>query len=107
MNWWYGLLLGVLAKAESISLFARDSLRTYCAAEKNALYDALNREDWNGGACTWTWRGRRNAGCGSAAGCGRSYSMIRFGPGSARRCPAPPLTSTMRHQVSTLDGVKN
>ena len=30
-----------------MNLFARDSLRTFCAAGKDVLYEAMNREDWN------------------------------------------------------------
>ena len=30
-----------------VSLFARDSLSTFCAAGKDVLYEAMNREDWN------------------------------------------------------------
>ena len=43
----YYLLLWVWVKVDSIGLFARQSLQTYCAAKKDALYGALNREDWN------------------------------------------------------------
>ena len=43
----YCLTLWVWLKVESIGLFARESLRTFSAAEKDALYGALNREDWN------------------------------------------------------------
>ena len=50
----YGLLLWVWLKVDSIGLFARQSLQTFCAAEKDALYGALNREDWN-------WRRRHQA----------------------------------------------
>ena len=43
----YCLTMWVWLKSNSISLFARDSLRTFCAAGKDVLYEALNREDWN------------------------------------------------------------
>ena len=43
----YCLLLWVWLKADSVSLFARESLHTFSAAGKDVLYSALNREDWN------------------------------------------------------------
>jgi hypothetical protein len=43
----YALLLWVWLKVDSIGLFARESLQTFCAAEKDALYGAMNREDWD------------------------------------------------------------
>ena len=43
----YCLLLWVWVKADSVSLFAKESLRTFSSAGKDALYTALNREDWN------------------------------------------------------------
>lgn len=43
----YCLTMWVWLKANSVSLFARDSLRTFCAAGKDVLYEAMNREDWN------------------------------------------------------------
>jgi SRSO17 transposase len=43
----YCLTLWVWLKVDSIGLFARESLRTFSTAEKDALYGALNREDWN------------------------------------------------------------
>jgi SRSO17 transposase len=43
----YCLALWVWLKVESIALFARESLQTFSTAEKDALYGAMNREDWN------------------------------------------------------------
>jgi len=43
----YCLTMWVWLKSNSVSLFARDSLRTFCAAGKDVLYDAMRREDWN------------------------------------------------------------
>ena len=43
----YCLTMWVWLKSNSVSLFARDSLRTFCAAGKDVLYKAMNREDWN------------------------------------------------------------
>ena len=43
----YCLTMWAWLKANSVSLFARDSLRMFCAAGKDVLYDAMNREDWN------------------------------------------------------------
>lgn len=43
----YCLMLWVWLKVDSINLFARESLQTFSNAEKDALYAALNREDWN------------------------------------------------------------
>jgi hypothetical protein len=37
----------VWLKSNSVNLFARDSLRTFCAAGKDVLDEAMNREDWN------------------------------------------------------------
>ncbi|HUL10788.1 MAG TPA: transposase [Methylococcaceae bacterium] len=41
----YCLVLWVWLKAGSLGLFARESLQTFSWAEKDALYDAMNRED--------------------------------------------------------------
>ncbi len=43
----YCLTMWVWLKSHSVSLFARDSFRTFCAATKDVLYEAMNREDWN------------------------------------------------------------
>ena len=43
----YCLTMWVWLKSNSVSLFARDSLRTFCAAGKDVLYEAMNCEDWN------------------------------------------------------------
>lgn len=43
----YCLTMWVWLKSNSVHLFARDSLRTFCAAGKDVLYEAMNREDWN------------------------------------------------------------
>jgi len=43
----YCLTMWTWLKSNSVSLFARDSLRTFCAAGKDVLYEAMNREDWN------------------------------------------------------------
>lgn len=43
----YCLTMWVWLKSNSVNLFARDSLRTFCAAGKDVLYEAMNREDWN------------------------------------------------------------
>jgi SRSO17 transposase len=43
----YCLTMWVWLRSNSVSLFARDSLRTFCAAGKDVLYEAMNREDWN------------------------------------------------------------
>ena len=43
----YGLMLWVWLKVDSIGMFARESLQTFSCAEKDALYDAMNREDVN------------------------------------------------------------
>jgi len=41
----FSLVLWVWLKAGSIAWFARESLHVFCDAEKDALYDLLNRED--------------------------------------------------------------
>lgn len=43
----YCLMLWVWLKVNSVSLFARESLGTFCAGGKDVLYEAMNREDWN------------------------------------------------------------
>jgi SRSO17 transposase len=43
----YCLTMWVWLRSNSVSLFARDSLRTFCSAGKDVLYEAMNREDWN------------------------------------------------------------
>jgi len=46
----YCLTLWVWLKENSVSMFARESLKTFCSGGKDILYEAMNREDWN-------WRG--------------------------------------------------
>jgi len=46
----YCLTLRVWLKENSVSMFARESLQTFCSGGKDILYKAMNREDWN-------WRG--------------------------------------------------
>jgi len=41
----FSLVLWVWLKAGSIAWFARESLQVFCDAEKDALYDLMNRED--------------------------------------------------------------
>ncbi len=41
------LMLWVWLKATSVSMFARESMNTFSAAHRDAMYAALNREDWN------------------------------------------------------------
>lgn len=43
----YSLTLWVWLKVNSVSLFARQSLSTFCAGSKDVLFEALKREDWN------------------------------------------------------------
>jgi len=43
----YCLMIWVWLRLDSIGMFARESLRTFTRAEKDALYAALNQEDWN------------------------------------------------------------
>ena len=43
----YGLMLWVWLKVDSIGMFARESLKTFSRAEKDAFYDVMNREDLN------------------------------------------------------------
>jgi SRSO17 transposase len=43
----YLLLLWVWLKVDSIGMFSKDSLQSFSAAKKDALYDFLNREDLN------------------------------------------------------------
>jgi len=43
----YLLLLWVWLKVNSIAMFSKDSLQSFSAAKKDALYDLLNREDLN------------------------------------------------------------
>ena len=43
----YCLMIWVWLRLDSIGMFARESLRTFSSAEKDALYAALNQEDWN------------------------------------------------------------
>lgn len=43
----YCLMIWVWLKVDSIGMFARESLKTFSCAEKDALYAALNQEDWN------------------------------------------------------------
>ena len=40
----------VWLKVDSVGMFARESLKSFSLASKDALYAALNQEDWN-------WRG--------------------------------------------------
>ena len=41
----YCLMIWVWLKVDSIGMFARESLKTFSCAEKDALYAALNQED--------------------------------------------------------------
>ena len=43
----FSIMLWVFLKANSVSMFARESLCTFSGSGKDALYNALNREDWN------------------------------------------------------------
>lgn len=43
----YCLMIWVWLRLDSVGMFARESLRTFTLAEKDALYAALNQEDWN------------------------------------------------------------
>jgi SRSO17 transposase len=43
----YALMVWVWLKVDSVGMFARESLKTYSQASKDALYAALNQEDWN------------------------------------------------------------
>jgi len=46
----YTLALWVWLKVDSISLFSRESLKSFCVGGKDIMYEAMNREDWD-------WRG--------------------------------------------------
>jgi len=46
----YCLTLWGGLKENSVSMFARESLPTFCSGGKDILYEGMNREDWN-------WRG--------------------------------------------------
>jgi SRSO17 transposase len=41
------LMLWVWLKSNSVAMFARESMSTFSASGRDALYTALNREDWN------------------------------------------------------------
>ena len=43
----YALMVWVWLKVDSVSMFARESLKTFSQASKDALYGALNSENWN------------------------------------------------------------
>lgn len=43
----FALMIWVWLKVDSIGMFARESLKTFSLARKDALYAALNNEDWN------------------------------------------------------------
>ena len=43
----YALALWVWLKVNSVSLFSRESLGTFCAGGKDIMYEAMNREDWD------------------------------------------------------------
>ena len=43
----FSIMLWVFLKENSVSMFARESLCTFSGSGKDALYNALNREDWN------------------------------------------------------------
>ncbi|MDX8400403.1 MAG: hypothetical protein R8K20_09170 [Gallionellaceae bacterium] len=43
----YCLMIWIWLRLDSVGMFARESLRTFSSTEKDALYTALNREDWN------------------------------------------------------------
>jgi hypothetical protein len=43
----YCLTLWVWLKVNSVGMFARESLGTFCAGSKDVLYEAMNQENWN------------------------------------------------------------
>jgi len=43
----YALMVWVWLKVDSVGMFARESLKTYSQASKDALYTAMNHEGWN------------------------------------------------------------
>jgi len=43
----YALMIWVWLKVDSVGMFARESLKTFSQASKDAFYGALNHEDWN------------------------------------------------------------
>lgn len=43
----FALMIWVWLKVDSIGMFARESLKTFSLASKDALYMALNQENWN------------------------------------------------------------
>ena len=43
----YCLMLWVWLKVNSVSLFSRESLGTFCSGGKDIMYEAMNREDWD------------------------------------------------------------
>ena len=43
----YALIVWVWLKVDSVAMFSRESLKTYTKAGKDALYGALNCENWN------------------------------------------------------------
>lgn len=61
----YCLMIWVWLKVDSVGMFARESLKTFSSAEKDALYAALNREDWN-------WRRLHREVARQAVGCAKA-----------------------------------
>ena len=41
------LMLWVWLKSNSVAMFTRESMSTFSASGRDALYAAMNREDWN------------------------------------------------------------
>lgn len=67
----YCLMMWVWLKSDSIGMFARESLKTFCNASKDVLYEAMNREDWNwrslhAGIAQKAARALNSAACGTA-----------------------------------------
>ncbi len=99
----YCLMIGVWLKVDSIGMFARESLKTFSCAGKDALYAALNQEDWNWRHLQGMSHDKRSEARRHRAISVRLCWMIPFRCAMEKRCLAYPATLTT-HRDGTLWG---
>src|SRR3989338_9020493 len=94
-------MIWVWLKVDSVGMFARESLKTFSCAEKDALYAALNREDWSGVTCMAGLQDKRCEVLRHRAGTVLLCWMIPFRCAMEKRCRAyPAILITPRDDVS-------
>jgi len=90
----YALMVWVWLKVDSVGMFARESLKTYSQASKDALYAAMNHEDWNWRRLNLAMALQTASALKASNHPARLRWMIRSRCVLAKRCPAYPVTLT-------------